>query len=246
MIFGYSSCIAYRDKDNEIASYLFMPMAGKVYANFCKRLHKVVAAGVSAQLVFVEMGCHLQVEVEHGEDGEAGTEEVGLVEGADFRNVAAGEHTDADAYIPRGEVGGGGSAALAVGCQIDEHGVVGRKHDAETDAKQQGYAEEDHGAGCLAPLDDMDAAREQEEADHHDVEAEADELGGLALVYQAAGEESRHSHAYGHEGEEETRGGLQAYLTGIHGYVVGGHAIGNGEQQQADTGGDAFQQNEAV
>ena len=88
------------------------------------------------------MGSYAQIEIKHGDYRQASAEQVGLVEGADVGNVSAGKHTDAYAYIPRCEVGGSGGASLVVGGQIDKQGVVGGKHDAESDAQSQCYEEE--------------------------------------------------------------------------------------------------------
>ena len=192
------------------------------------------------------MGRHFQVEIHHGHYRQAGTEEVGLVEGADFGNVSAGQHADADAHVPRGEVGRGGRAALAVGRQVDEQGVVGGKHGAEADAQQQGDGEEHHRAGLAVPADDVHARGQQEEAEHHQHQSCGYDLRNLASVHQSAREEARHRHTQCHEGEEEARGGVYLDLAGIHGHVVGRHAVGDGQEQEAGSGRQTLEQDEAV
>lgn len=192
------------------------------------------------------MGSYFQVEVEGRYDGEACTEQIGLVEGADFGDVSSCQHADADAYIPRGQISGGGCAALTVGSQVDEKRVVGGKHDAEADAQHQGYQEEEEGACVAVPTDDVNTRCQQEEADNDYVEAGSNDLCDFSPVHQLAREEARHGHTHGHEGEEESGGCLDVDLLGIHGHVVGGHAVGDGEQQQADACRKSFQQYEAV
>ena len=77
------------------------------------------------------MRSYLDVEIEHGNNCQAGSEKIGFVESADFCNVSACQHADAYPHIPRSEVGGSGRASLTVGGKVYEQCVVGRKHDAE-------------------------------------------------------------------------------------------------------------------
>lgn len=117
------------------------------------------------------MRSYLDVEIEHGNNCQAGSEKIGFVESADFCNVSACQHTDAYPHIPRSEVGGSGRAPLTVGGKVYEQCVIGRKHDAEAYAKQQCHCKE-HDVACHAvPLDDIDACREQEETEYHDVQS---------------------------------------------------------------------------
>lgn len=89
-----------------------------------------------AQFVSMEMRCYPVAEIEPGYDRQDGSEEVGYLKSSEFGDVAAQKHTGSDAYIPGSEVGAGGSSSLAVGSQVDEQGVEGRKHGAESDAEQ--------------------------------------------------------------------------------------------------------------
>ena len=139
---------------------------------------------------------------QHGHHRQAGAEEVSLVEGADFGNVSAGQHADADSHVPRREIGRGGRATLAVGGQVDEQGIVGGKHGAEADAQQQGDGEEYHRTSLAVPADDVHACSQQEEAEHYQHQPCGYHLRNLSLVHQSAREESRHGHAQRHEGEE--------------------------------------------
>ena len=107
------------------------------------------------------MRSYLDVEIEHGNNCQAGSEKIGFVESADFCNVSACQHADAYPHIPRSEVGGSGRASLTVGGKVYEQCVVGRKHDAEAYAKQQCHCKE-HDVACHAvPLDDIDACRKK-------------------------------------------------------------------------------------
>ena len=50
------------------------------------------------------MRSYLDVEIEHGNNCQAGSEKIGFVESADFCNVSACQHADAYPHIPRSEV----------------------------------------------------------------------------------------------------------------------------------------------
>lgn len=67
---------------------------------------------------------------------ERSTRQIGYLEGSQLCYVSSQNHSDSDAYIPGGEVGAGGCTPLVVGRQIDEQGVVGREHGAESDSRQ--------------------------------------------------------------------------------------------------------------
>ena len=121
------------------------------------------------------MRSYLNVEIEHGNNCQAGSEKIGFVESADFCNVSACQHADAYSHIPRSEVGGSGRASLTVGGKVYEQCVVGRKHDAEAYAKHgsqeltnsdgeyqdifddlcQLHGDFDHGANRIISLKDM-------------------------------------------------------------------------------------------
>ena len=98
------------------------------------------------------------IEINGRDDGETGAKQISLVEGADFGNVTASQHADANAHIPRSEVGGCGRTPLAVGGKADKQRVIGRKHGAKTDAQQQGDAKEQKGTGMRIPPHDIHTA----------------------------------------------------------------------------------------
>ena len=60
------------------------------------------------------MRCDFQVKIEGGDHCQAGSEEIGHVKRGKLGDIAAQNQPDSDAYIPRGEIGGSGCAALAV------------------------------------------------------------------------------------------------------------------------------------
>ena len=174
------------------------------------------------------MRSYLDVEIEHGNNCQAGSEKIGFVESADFCNVSACQHADAYSHIPRSEVGGSGCAPLTVGGKVYEQCVVGRKHDAEAYAKQQCHCKE-HDVACHAvPLDDIDACREQEETEYHDVQPCRNYLRYFPSVYNPAGKDARDSHAHRHESKEKAGSCMDTDFFGIHGYVVGSHSVRNG------------------
>lgn len=90
------------------------------------------------------MRCDFQVKIEGGDHCQAGSEEIGHVKRGKLGDIAAQNQPDSDAYIPRGEIGGSGSAALAVRSQVDKQRVEGWKHGAKPDSQQQCYHEEKH------------------------------------------------------------------------------------------------------
>ncbi len=100
---------------------------------------------------------YFQVEIEDGDNREAGPEEIGFVKTANLGNISACQHTDANTYIPRSEVSGGSCSPLAVGSQVDKQRVVCRKHDTESYSKQQGYDEEYNTAHHIVPPNDVNA-----------------------------------------------------------------------------------------
>ena len=104
-----------------------------------------------AKPVMVEMWGYFPIEIEQGEDGEHRSCQIGHLEGGNFSNVSAYHHTDADTYVPRGEVGAGGCASLVVGSKVHEQGIVGREHRSEAYTQQQGDEEEHDGSHSGAP-----------------------------------------------------------------------------------------------
>lgn len=199
-----------------------------------------------AQFVPMEMRCYPVAEIEPGYDRQDGSEEIGHLEGSEFGDVAAQKHTGSDAYVPGSEVGTGGGSSLAVGSQVDEQGVEGRKHGAESDAEQQGDGKEEIGGGCQIPSGEPAAGTQSKEAEADQVEPGLNYLGDHSPVDQPPREEARHGHADGHAGEEEAGRGGDADLFGIHGHVVGGHSVGDRQEQEAESSRQTFQQNEAV
>ena len=75
---------------------------------------------------------------------------------------------------------------------------------AEAYAKQQCHCKE-HDVAChTVPLDDIDACREQEETEYHDVQSCRNYLRYFSSVYNPAGKDARDSHAHRHESKEKT------------------------------------------
>ena len=68
----------------------------------------------------MEMRTDFPDEEEKRQDGQDGAGEIGHLESRYFRNVSSNPHADADAYLPRSQVGAGGCAPLAVRCQVNE------------------------------------------------------------------------------------------------------------------------------
>jgi len=66
------------------------------------------------------MRSHFSIEVEHRNNGEASPEQISFIKGADFCNISSCQHTDTDAHIPGGQVGGSGGTTLAVGGEVDK------------------------------------------------------------------------------------------------------------------------------
>ena len=192
------------------------------------------------------MRAGLELEVEQGKDGQCRAEQVGDAERGDFGDISAGEHPDSDTYVPRGQVRAGGRSTLGVRCQVDEKGVVGRKHGTEPDAQQQGDGEEQYGGERHAPADQPSARAQAEIAETHQIETCLNHSRHHSLVYQFPAEQPADGHSYGHEGEEEAGFRRKPDLLGIHGHVVGGHAVGDGEQEQAESGRNPFQEDEPV
>ncbi len=175
-----------------------------------------------------------------------GSEQVCHAEGGYFGNVSSGEHPYTQTHVPRGEVGTGGRAALVVGCQVHEQGIIGGEHGSEADAQQQGDGEEQHRREPVVPGDGPSACRNQEIADAHHVGSGYDDLGDLPFVDQLSAEQAADGHPDSHQGEEESHFGLDAYLEGIHGHVVRCHAVGDGKQEQAEARGKSLEQDETV
>lgn len=194
----------------------------------------------------IKMWSDLETEIERRDDGERGTEQVGVVEIADVGDVSACHHAQTDAYVPRGEVGRGGCAALAVGSQVDKERVEGGEHGAEPDAQEQGDTEEEV-AGCRCrPGVEVLAGCQQEEADDDHTVACRDDLGDFSSVDHPSGEQSGDGDAHRHEGEEEACLDIQPDFLRIHGDIVGRHAVGDGQQQQGESRRHALQEDEAV
>ena len=59
-------------------------------------------------------------------------------------------------------------------------------------------------------------------------------------IHQLPGEYPGDSHTDSHKSEEESRLRVYSYLTGIHGYIIGSHAVRNRKQQQAKSGRQSF------
>ena len=136
------------------------------------------------------VGRYFQVKIAGGYDGETRTEQVSLVETADFGYVSSCQHADSDAYIPRSQIGRGGSAALFVRGQVDKQRVVGRKHNAETYAQHQCYAEKQDAAHRGVPLDEIDTASQQEKTGNDQIKPRTDDLCDFSVVYQPSGEQT--------------------------------------------------------
>ena len=149
---------------------------------------------------------NLSIEIEHGQDGEACSEQVGFVESTDFCNVSPCQHSDSDAHVPRSQIGGGGGTALVVGGEVDKQGVVSREHDSETYSQQQGYSKESDITQHHVPVDKIHTCRKQEEAKYNEVKSGRNDLGDLSFVHEFTGKYTRNGHAYCHESEEETGG----------------------------------------
>ena len=61
---------------------------------------------------------NLSIEIEHGQDGEACSEQVGFVESTDFCNVSPCQHSDSDAHVPRSQIGGGAVPRWLLGARL--------------------------------------------------------------------------------------------------------------------------------
>ena len=79
---------------------------------------------------------YFDFKIDGGNYRQAGSEQIGFVKCADFRNISSRQHTDTDSYIPRSKIGGSGRPPLAVGSQVDKQRVECRKHDPEAYAHQ--------------------------------------------------------------------------------------------------------------
>lgn len=168
------------------------------------------------------------VEVKHGDNRQACSEKISLIESADFCDVSACQHTDTYAYIPWGKVSWSCRTPLAVGSEVYEQCVVGRKHNAKTYSKQQCYGKEDDAARHAVPADDVGTWGEQEEAEYNNVQSCRNDLSYFSSVYDLTGKDAWDSHTYCHESEEEAGSCVDADFFGIHGNIIGGHSIGNG------------------
>ena len=97
---------------------------------------------ILSEFVAVEVWSYVEGEVDGRDDAQRCSDEVGVGEGCVLRNDATKDESDTDADIPRGEVGGGGSATLIVLGEVDKQSVVGREYDAKTNTDEQSYCAE--------------------------------------------------------------------------------------------------------
>ena len=192
------------------------------------------------------MRADVEVEKYHGRHAQDAAKEVNRIESKVFGDVSASGDAQPYADVPRGQVSAGGRAALVVGREVDVERVVGREHHAEAYAEHEGHEVEREDAPSVAVADKRGAAREEEERRDDHVEAVGDDLGDVAPVHVFSGEDAAHTHAYGHQGEKESGGHVQADFAGIDGHVVGRGPVGDGQEEQGNAGGYALQQDEAV
>jgi hypothetical protein len=73
-----------------------------------------------SEFVAVVVGAYVEGEIDGRDEAEGGTDEIGVGERGVLRDNATEDETDADADIPRGEIGGVGSATLIMLGKIDK------------------------------------------------------------------------------------------------------------------------------
>ena len=98
---------------------------------------------------------YFDFEIDSGNHRQAGSEEIGFVKCADFRNIPPDQHTDTDSHIPGREIGRSGRSPLAVGRKIHKQRIECRKHNPESDTHQQCDTEKQNRAGRIIPLNQI-------------------------------------------------------------------------------------------
>ena len=73
-----------------------------------------------SEFVVVVVGAYVEGEIYGRDEAEGGTDEIGVGKGCVLRDNATEDESDADADIPRSEVGRIGSATLVMLCEIDK------------------------------------------------------------------------------------------------------------------------------
>ena len=84
----------------------------------------------------VEVWAYVEGEIDGRDEAEGATDEVGIGERGVLRDDATDDESEANADIPRCEVGRIGSATLIVFGKVDKESVVGREDYAKSSADE--------------------------------------------------------------------------------------------------------------
>ena len=185
-------------------------------------------------------------EINHGYEAQYAACEIDGGEREVLGHHTARQYAQTDAHIPRGEIRARGGGTPVVRGKIDVKGVVGGKHDAESHALEQGDDEEACHGRRSAPQHDARAGCQQQEGGHDQIEAAPDALRHVPAVHKTAGEQAGYAHACRQHGEKEAGRHVKMDFAHVHRHVVGGSAVGDGDEQQGNACGDAFEQDKAV
>lgn len=182
----------------------------------------------------------------YGKYRQASSQQVGATEREVLPDLSACCQTYTNPYVPGSKIGRGCCSPFAVWCQVDKERVECREHGAEPCAQQQSDREKQNGGQFMVPSDQQVTGCQQEIAHAYQIHAYTDHLCDAAFVYLLAGEKTRNGHPDGKESEEQAAAERDADLLRVDGNVGAGHTIRNGEEQQGDTGGYAFDQDKPV
>lgn len=61
---------------------------------------------------------YFDFKIDGGNYRQAGSEQIGFVKCADFRNISSRQHTNTDSYIPRSKIGGSGRPRWLLGARL--------------------------------------------------------------------------------------------------------------------------------
>ena len=192
------------------------------------------------------MGSDHSVEVEHRNDAEQASGEIDCGKGKIFSDESAEEDAQTQSHIPGGEIGARGGGTLVVGAQIDVERIVGREDDAEADSLEKRDDKEQNFSIMAVPFHQRLAGGEEEKGGDYGVESVVDALRDISLVHVFACKYTRNPHTDGHQGEIDARGDVQLDIADVHCHIVGGGAVGNGKQEEGETGTESVDEDETV